>query len=148
MEPLQCLRSGVLGRVEERQETQQDQVRLILNRVGGLVRRPRHLLISQGDHPEPLTIQVICQLSASDVVLGQDLDDLSLDFYPSTQVQHFFDGALADQRVQAGLIFHHHRHPAPHKVKGDFVDLAVLFFRFQAFSQLLVGEDRLVEQVL
>ena len=46
------------------------------------------------------------------------------------------------------FIFHHHRHAAPHEVERDLVDLAVLLFRFQAFFQLLMVEDRLVEQVL
>ena len=37
VQPLQCLRGGVLGRVEEGQETQQDQIGLILDRVNRLI---------------------------------------------------------------------------------------------------------------
>ena len=148
LQPLQGFRRRVLGRVEEGQEAQQDQVRLILDRVDGFVRRARHLLVGQGNHPEALAIQVVRQLPAFGVVLGQDLDHLALDFHPGAQAQHFLDGALADQRVQAGLILDHHRHPAPHEVEGDLVDLAVLLVRLQALFQLLMVEDRLVEQVL
>ena len=81
-------------------------------------------------------------------MLGQDFDNLPLYFHPSAQAEHFFDCTLADQRVQAGVIFHHHRHPTSHEVKRNLIDLAIFVFRFQAFLQFLMIEDRLVEQVL
>src|SRR5450759_2719119 len=145
---LQRLRSGVLWRIEESQETQQDQVRLILDRVHQLIRGARHLLVSQGNHPEALTVQIVRQLPAFGIVLGQNLDDLPFDFHPTTHAHHLIHRALANQRVQPGFIFNNHRHPAPHEVERDLVDFAVLLFRFQAFFQLLVVEDRFIEQVL
>jgi hypothetical protein len=81
-------------------------------------------------------------------VFGLDGDHLPTQVHPGAQAHHFIHRALADQRVQPGFIFHHHRHPAPHEVEGDLVDLAVLFFRFQAFFQFLMVKDRLVEQTL
>ncbi len=130
VELLQRLRSGVLGRVEEGQEAQQDQVGLILDRIGRLIRRPRHLLVGQSDHAEALTVQVVRYLPTFGVVLGQYLDDLSLDFHLGAQAKHLFDGALADQCVQSARIFDDHRHPASHEIERDLVNLAVLLAGF------------------
>ena len=128
MEPLQGRRSGLLGRVEEGQEAKQDKVRFILDCVGRLIRGPWHLFVGQGDHAKALPVQLVRYLPAFGIVLGKDLDDLPLDFHPGAQAQHFFDGALADQRVQSGRIFHDHRHPAPHEIERDLVYLAILLF--------------------
>src|ERR1017187_10363282 len=78
-----CFRacSGLLGRVEESQETEQNEIGLILDCVGWLIRRSRHLLVGQGDHPEALSVQIVGDLATFGVVLGQGLDDLSLDFH-------------------------------------------------------------------
>jgi len=53
VKPLQRLGGGVLGRVEEGQKTQQDQIRFILDRVHRLIRAARHLLVGQGDDRKP-----------------------------------------------------------------------------------------------
>src|ERR1017187_618942 len=63
------------------------------------------------------------QLPAFGVVFGQNFDDLPFDF-------------------------HHHRHAPTHEVERNLVYLAVLLVRFQVLSQLLMVENRFVEQVL
>ena len=70
VQPLQGLGGGLLGWVEEGQETQQDQVGLVLDRVNRLIGSARHFLVGQGDHPEALTVQFVHQLPAVGVVLG------------------------------------------------------------------------------
>ena len=147
VQPLQGLRGGLLGRVEEGEKTQQDQIGLILDRVNRLIGGAGHLLVGQGDHPEALTVQLVHHLPAVGVVFGLNIENLPVEFHPGAQAHDFIHRAFADQRVQPGFIFHDHRHPAPHEVKGDFVDLAIFLLRFQAFFQLLMVEDRFVEQV-
>ena len=148
VQPLQGLRSSLFWRVEEGQKTEQDQVRLILDRVDGFIRGIRHLLIGQGDHPKALTVQVVRYLPAFGIVFGLNRDHLLLQFHPGAQAQHFLHRALTDQRVHPGFIFHHHRHPSPYKVEGNLVNLTVLFFRLQVFFQFLMVEDRFIEQIL
>src|ERR1035437_4267285 len=58
VKPLEGLGGGVLGRVEEGQETQQDQVRLILDRIHRFIGTAWHLLVSQGDYPKALAVQI------------------------------------------------------------------------------------------
>jgi hypothetical protein len=60
-------------------------------------------------------------------VLGQNFDDLPFDFYPGTQSQHFLYGALANQRVQPGLIFDYDRHTPTYEVERDLVNRRRLF---------------------
>src|ERR1019366_6161087 len=145
---LQCLCGGVFGRVEEGQETQQDQVRLILDRIHRLIGTARHLLVSYGDHAKALAVQSVRQLPAFGVVLGQNLDDLAFDFHPGALAQHFLHRALADQRVQPGVIFHHHRHAPADEVERYLVYLVILLVRPSVLPHFLMFEDRFVEQVL
>ena len=142
-------RGGVLGRVEEGEETQQDQVRLVLHRVYGSSASPRHFLIGHGDDPQPVLVQVMCQLAG--VWRRARARPRMTSPLTSTRVhrrEHFFHRALADQRVRR-----RHLPPPPtcagaRSRRGFRRSCGNCSSAFSVLVQLLVVEDRHVEQVL
>ena len=125
---LQCLdgvSGGFLWRIKECQIPDQYHVTLVF--YTKCANRRRIALLGNGKHTEALIIESI--YSCQDFLLqfpGQGLNTIVI-FCKRADCQHFLNGSLGDHLGLAGFIPHYCGQTATGKVKGNLINLNVVF---------------------
>ena len=122
---------GGLGQVKEGQISDQNHIFLILRRKRAHRRRIR--LLGQSQHAQAPFIQLSHALQHLFPHLSGQGDDLSVILGEGRDLKHFLCRSFCDHLPFPLLILHHNTHAAALKIKGNLIDLRIVFLQILKF---------------
>ena len=139
LERLDRCQGGLLRRVEERHVAREDQIGLVVLRVG-LARL--EVAVRERQHAEAVATQRSCSSRRSSIRTLSIGIDLVLQLEARAALEDLFRGALADQAVLALGRLHDDRHEPPREVERELVHLAPVGDRDLAVHLVMLRAPR------